>query len=67
MQTAKQILQAIRKLGEKRTPLTRIYRCLYSEDMFLAAYAKVYKNKGALTPGTDPDDTLDGMSIKRLP
>lgn len=66
MQTAKQILQAIRKLGEKRTPLTRVYRCLYSEELFLAAYAKVYKNKGALTPGTDPDDTLDGMSIKRL-
>lgn len=63
MQKANRIRQAIRKMGEKRTPLTRVYRCLYSEDLFLAAYAKIYRNRGALTPGTDPDDTADGMSI----
>jgi hypothetical protein len=38
MQKAEQILQAMRKLGEKRIPLTRVYRSLYSEDLFLAAY-----------------------------
>ena len=65
MQTAGQILQAIRKLGEKRLPLTRVYRCLFSEDLFLAAYAKIYKNQGILTPGTE-DDTADDMSIERI-
>jgi retron-type reverse transcriptase len=35
---------------------------LYSEDFFLAAYAKIYKNRGALTPGS-MQDTADGMSI----
>ena len=30
------------------------------------AYANLYANKGALTPGTDPKDTIDGMSIKRI-
>jgi retron-type reverse transcriptase len=65
MQTATQILEAIRKLGEKRLPLPRIYRSLFSEDLFLAAYAKIYKNQGATTPGTD-DDTADGMSLDRI-
>lgn len=66
MQTAEQILQAVRKLGEKQLPLTRIYRSLFSEAMYFAAYAKIYRNKGALTPGTDPADTADGMSIQRI-
>ncbi len=65
MQTANHILQAIRKLGEKRIPLTRVYRDLFSEDMFLTAYGKLYRNQGALTPGTD-NDTVDGMSLKRI-
>ncbi len=65
MQTAEQILQALRKLGEKRLPLTRVYRCLFSEDLFLAAYDKIARNKGALTPGIE-DDTVDGMNLERI-
>jgi len=30
------------------------------------AYAKLYANKGALTPGTDPEDTVDGMSLRKI-
>lgn len=63
MQKANQILQAIRKMGEHRIPLTRVYRNLFSEDLFLAAYGKIYRNEGALTPGIDPTDTADGMSL----
>ena len=65
MQKAEHILQALRKMGEKRIPLSRVYRCLYSEDLFLAAYNKIGRNKGALTPGTE-NDTADGMSVKRI-
>jgi group II intron reverse transcriptase/maturase len=65
MQKAENILEAIRKMGEKQVPLTRVYRSLFSEDLFLAAYAKIYRNNGALTPGTEPD-TADGMSIARI-
>lgn len=65
MQKAEAILQAIRKLGEQRAPLTRVYRALYSEDLYLAAYSKIYSNRGAMTPGTE-DDTADGMSLKRV-
>ncbi len=65
MQNANQILQAIRKLGEKRLPLTRVYRCLFNPDLYLMAYAKIYKNQGAMTPGTQ-DDTADGMNLARI-
>jgi retron-type reverse transcriptase len=30
------------------------------------AYAKLYANEGALTPGVDPKDTVDAMSLKRI-
>jgi group II intron reverse transcriptase/maturase len=65
MQKAEYILQAMRKMGENRIPLTRVYRSLFSEDLFLAAYDKIARNKGALTPGTE-DDTADGMSLNRI-
>jgi len=61
MQKANQILQAIRKLGEKHIPLTRVYRSLFCEELYLAAYDKIRRNKGALTPGTE-EDTADGFS-----
>ncbi len=66
MQTAEQILQAMRKLGEKRMPLTRVYRCLFNEDLFLAAYDKIARNRGALTAGTEKEDTGDGMNLDRI-
>lgn len=66
MQTAEHILQAMRKMGEKRTPLERAYRSLFSEELFLAAYGKIARNKGALTAGSDDRDTVDGMSLERI-
>lgn len=65
MQKANQTLQALRKLGEQQQPLRRVYRCLYNEELFLAAYNKLYRNQGALTPGTE-NDTVDRMSLKRI-
>lgn len=34
--------------------------------MYLTAYSNIYSNKGAMTPGTDENDTLDGMSLERI-
>ncbi len=65
MQKAEQILQAMCKLGENRIPLRRVYRCLFSEDLFLAAYDKIARNRGALTAGTE-NDTVDGMNLARI-
>ena len=66
MQKSHEILQAICKMGVKGIPLTRGYRVLYNENMYLTAYGKIYSNKGALTVGTDPSDTLDGMSLEHI-
>ena len=66
MQKSHEVQQAMRKLGEKGIPLTRGYRLLFNRNLFLTAYGNIYNNKGALTPGTDEDDTMDGMSIERM-
>lgn len=66
MQNAQTYLEIIRQRGERRLELSRVYRNLQNRELFLRAYAKLYANKGALTPGTDADDTVDGMSLKRI-
>jgi retron-type reverse transcriptase len=65
MQKTETILRAMRRMGERHIPLTRVYRSLYSEDLLLTAYDKIARNKGALTAGT-ANDTVDGMSIERI-
>jgi len=65
MQKAHEILQALRKLGTQQLPLTRIYRMLYSEELYLIAYNKLYRNQGALTPGS-ANDTIDGMNLYEI-
>ena len=50
------------KLGHK---LERVYRELYDLDRFMQAYAKLYKNAGAMTPGVT-DETADGMSVEKM-
>jgi len=42
---------------------TRLYRYLLREDIYYAAYQKLYANKGAATKGVD-DDTADGFGEK---
>lgn len=60
------IIGIVRKLGEKGQKLERAYRKIRDRDLFLTAYGKLYANKGATTPGVDPNDTVDGMSLKRI-
>ena len=35
-------------------------------DLFLTAYGKLYANKGAMNPGVNPNDIVDGMSLNRI-
>ena len=60
------IIEIVRKLGERQVPVERVYRKIRQKDLFLAAYGKLYANKGAMTPGVDPNDTVDGMSLERI-
>ena len=34
--------------------------------LFYKAYENLYRNPGATTPGTDPNDTIQGMSVARI-
>jgi group II intron reverse transcriptase/maturase len=51
--------------GMRGLKLERVYRELYDLDRFQRAYAKLYVNDGAMTPGTTPE-TVDGMSVDKM-
>ena len=65
MRTAKTILELIGKRGEKGLPLERVYKLLFHKDLYLQAYGKIYRNKGAMTHGVT-DETPDGMSLEKI-
>jgi group II intron reverse transcriptase/maturase len=66
MLLAEKYLRVINDRGKRRLPLKRVYRNMRKEGLFLKAYANLYAKKGALTPGSDPEDTIQGMSRKRI-
>ena len=65
MRTANTILELIGKRGEKGLPLERVYKLLFNKNLYLQAYGKIYRNKGALTHGVT-DETPDGMSLEKI-
>ncbi|MEL6660920.1 MAG: reverse transcriptase domain-containing protein [Bacteroidota bacterium] len=65
MQKAETVLSIIRQRGERGLPLTRVYRNLFNPDFYMKAYGRLYKNKGAMTPGAT-EETVDGMSIEKI-
>ena len=66
MLSAQKYIEIVRNRGQRQLPLNRVYRLIRHQELFLAAYGKLYANKGALTPGVNPLDTVDGMSLKRI-
>jgi group II intron reverse transcriptase/maturase len=65
MQTANTYLELIRERGKRGLPLERVYRQLFNKDLFLMAYGKIYRNKGAMTHGVT-QETPDGMSLEKI-
>ncbi len=65
MRSAETVLTIIRERGTRGLPLEDIYRQLYNPTLYLRAYAKLYPNKGAMTPGTTLE-TVDGMSMQKI-
>jgi len=65
MQTAEAYLEIIRERGKKGLPIERVYRQLFNQELFLMAYGKIYRNQGAMTPGTS-SETVDGMSLEKI-
>jgi hypothetical protein len=62
MRDAATVLEIIRERGKRGLPLERVYRCLFNPDLYLVAYGKLYRNAGAMTPGTTRE-TVDGMNL----
>jgi len=65
MQTTENIIHVMQTLGEKRAPLSRVYRQLFNENLYVSAYSCLYRNEGALTPGVT-SETVDGMSLAKV-
>jgi group II intron reverse transcriptase/maturase len=65
MRTTKTILELIGNRGKRGLPLERVYRLLFNRDLYLQAYGKIYRNKGAMTHGVT-DETPDGMSLEKI-
>ena len=65
MRNAETVLGVIRERGKQGQPLEDIYRQLYNRELYLKAYARLYSNDGAMTPGTTTE-TADGMSLAKI-
>ncbi len=65
MQRAETILGIIHERGKRGLPLTNLYRQLCNPELYLHAYGKIYRNKGAMTPGTTTE-TVDGMAMAKI-
>jgi group II intron reverse transcriptase/maturase len=65
MRTAETVLSNIRDRGQRGLPIEDFYRQLYNPNLYLCAYAKLYPNKGAMTPGVT-SETVDGMSLRKI-
>jgi retron-type reverse transcriptase len=59
-------LTGLEDASVKGYPLRNLYRLMYNEDLWVEAYATIQSNKGALTPGVDSSDTLDGFSQEKV-
>ena len=65
MQDAETVLKVIRHRGQRELPVQRLYRQLFNPALYLRAYARLYPNHGALTPGSTPE-TADEMSLAKI-
>lgn len=65
MRPATTILGIIQERGKQGLPLERLYRLLFNRDLYLMAYGKIYRNDGAMTPGSTPE-TVDEMSLRKI-
>lgn len=64
---AQKYLEIVRNRGTAQAELRRVYyNIATNKELFLKAYANLYANDGAMTPGVNAKDTVDGMSLKRI-
>jgi len=65
MRDTNTILGLIHERGKQGLPLERVQRLLYNQNVYLTAYGKIYRNKGAMTKGVT-EETVEGMSLDKI-
>jgi group II intron reverse transcriptase/maturase len=65
MQETDSYLGILRERGKRSLPMKRVYRHLFNRDLYVKAYGRLYRNKGAMTPGVT-DEVVDGMSLEKI-
>jgi retron-type reverse transcriptase len=65
MRNAETVLGIIQERGKRGLPLENIYRQLFNPRLYLRAYGRIARNKGAMTPGPTPE-TADDMSLAKV-
>lgn len=66
LEKATKYLDILHDRGTRKLPLERVFHGLRNRELFIMAYMNIYPNKGATTRGTDPLDSIDGMSLERI-
>lgn len=66
MEKSERVLKALNDHSQSSDyKYERLYRYLFSEEMFAVAYQRIYAKQGNMTPGTD-GKTIDEMSLERI-
>ena len=65
MQDADSYIGILRERGRRGLPIERVYRQLFNRELYLKAYGRIYRNKGAMTRGIT-EETVDGMSLEKI-
>jgi group II intron reverse transcriptase/maturase len=65
LQSAETVLGVLRERGRRGLPCNELYRQMFNPALYLAAYGRIYSNKGAMTPGASTE-TVDGMSLDKI-
>jgi len=58
-------LEGLEKASRQGSKIVDLHRIMRHPDIWYEAYANIYSNKGAMSPGVD-DVTVDGMSYERI-
>lgn len=65
MAIAENVLAVYSDRGRRKLPLEGVYRQLYRPELYLRAYGRIYRNAGAMTPGSTTE-TVDAMSLEKI-
>lgn len=65
-ETVEKRLASITDLSRQGKRINGLFRLLSAQSLWMKAYEQIAPNKGALTPGVDPQNTLDGFSLERM-